>query len=293
MKMPGQFIAASPAAAFAAWSLLFAQTVLAQPVAESLGELLVGKAAFGDWRADAPLVRRKVTELPPPYATRSASNPPRVVARPVSAVPRVPPGFQVELFASNLRDPRTVRVAPNGDIFIAESEPGRIRVLRAADGAAKPSSNDVFASGLDQPFGIAFYPSGSDPQWIYVANTGSVVRYPYRSGDLKARGKAEVIVRDLSHAGGRSADRGHLTRDIVFSKDGRQMFVSVGSASNDGEGWANAVPPRARWEAEHGLGSAWGNETDRAAVLVFDRRAGIGECSQVGCETALALPCTR
>jgi len=65
-------------------------------------------------------------------------------------------------------------------------------------------SGDARASGLDQPFGIAFYPSGSDPQWIYIANTGSVVRYPYRSGDLKARGKGEVIVRDLPHAGGRS-----------------------------------------------------------------------------------------
>ena len=189
----------------------------------------------------------------------------------MSAVPRVPPGFQVELFVSNLHDPRMVRVAPNGDIFIAESEPGRIRVLRAADGAAAPGTNDVFASGLDQPFGIAFYPPGQDPQWIYVANTGSVVRYPYRSGDLKARGKAEVIVRDLSHAGGRSADRGHITRDIVFSKDGRQMFVSVGSASNDGEGMGKRdAAAIARWEAEHGLGSAWGNETGRAAVLVFD-----------------------
>jgi glucose/arabinose dehydrogenase len=138
------------------------------------------------------LVRRKITHLPPPYATRSASNPPRVIAKPASATPKVPPGFEVELFVSNLRDPRTVRGAPNGDIFIAESEPGRIRVLRAAEGAAKPSSNDVFASGLDHPFGIAFYPSGSDPQWIYVANTGSVVRYPYRSGDLKARGKARL-----------------------------------------------------------------------------------------------------
>jgi glucose/arabinose dehydrogenase len=190
-------------------------------------------------------VRRKITELPPPYATRSVANPPRVIARPVSAAPKVPPGFQVELFASDLRDPRTVRVAPNGDIFIAESEPGRIRVLRATDGAAKPSSNDVFASGLDQPFGIAFYPSGSDPQWIYVANTGSVVRYPYRSGDLKARGKAEVIVRDLPHARGRSVQRGHITRDIVFSKDGRQMFVSVGSASNDGEGMEKCRHDRA------------------------------------------------
>src|SRR5215468_5405835 len=119
--------------------LFFAPAVFAQPAADSLGEPLVGKAAFGDWRTDAPLVRRKITDLPPPYATRSASNPPRVVPKPGSATPRVPPGFQVELFAANLRDPRTVRVAPNGDIFIAESEPGRIRVLRAADGAAKPS----------------------------------------------------------------------------------------------------------------------------------------------------------
>jgi glucose/arabinose dehydrogenase len=164
-----------------------------------------------------------------------------------------------------------VRVAPNGDIFIAESEPGRIRVLRATDGAAAPSSNDVFASGLDQPFGIAFYPPGQDPQWIYVANTGSVVRYPYRSGDLKARGKAEMIVSNLPHARGRSVQRGHITRDIVFSKAGRQMFVSVGSASNDGEGMGKrAAAAITRWEADHGLGSAWGNETDRAAVLVFD-----------------------
>jgi glucose/arabinose dehydrogenase len=203
---------------------------------ESLGELRVGKAAFGDWRTDGPLVRRKITDLPPPYATRSASNPPQVVAKPVSAAPKVPPGFQVELFASNLRDPRVVRVAPNGDIFIAESEPGQIRLLRAADGAAKPSSNDVFASGLDQPFGIAFYPSGSDP------HTGSVVRYPYSSGDLKARGRAEVIVRDLPHARGRSVQRGHITRDIVFSKDGLSLSEiksgRIDGANLRGVGWA-------------------------------------------------------
>jgi glucose/arabinose dehydrogenase len=270
-SIPRGMMAAAVIATLATCVLFFAPAVFAQPASDSLGGLLVGKAAFGDWRTDAPLVRRKITDLPPPYATRSASNPPRVIAKPASATPKVPPGFQVELFASNLRDPRTVRVAPNGDIFIAESEPGRIRILRAADGAAKPSSNDVFASGLEQPFGIAFYPPGSDPQWIYVANTGSVVRYPYRSGDLKARAKAEVIVRDLPHAAGRSVQRGHITRDIAFSKDGRQMFVSVGSASNDGEGMSKRdATAIARWEAEHGLGSAWGNETDRAAVLVFD-----------------------
>jgi glucose/arabinose dehydrogenase len=173
------------------------------------------------------------------------ANPPRVIARPVSAAPKVPPGFQVELFASDLRDPRTVRVAPNGDIFIAESDPGRIRVLRAADGAAKPSSNDVFASGLDQPFGIAFYPSGSDPQWIYVANTGSVVRYPYRSGEPQGARQSRGDRARPSHARGRSVQRGHITRDIVFSKDGRQMFVSVGSASNDGEGMEKCRHDRA------------------------------------------------
>jgi len=72
MKMTGQFIAATPGTAFAACSLLFASTVFAQPVSDSLGDLLVGKAAFGDWRTDAPLVRRKITDLPPPYATPSA-----------------------------------------------------------------------------------------------------------------------------------------------------------------------------------------------------------------------------
>jgi glucose/arabinose dehydrogenase len=267
--VPRCIIPATASAALIAWMLYFAPAVLAQ--SDSLGELLLGKAAFGDWRADAPLVRRKITELPLPYTSRSVSNPPRVIAKPTSAWPQVPPGFRVELFASDLRDPRVVRIAPNGDIFVAESGPGRVRVLRAADGASKPSSDGVFASGLEQPFGLAFYPPGSDPQWLYVANTGSVVRYPYRSGDLKARGKAEVIVRDLPQARGRAVQRGHITRDIVFSRDGRQMFVSVGSASNDGEGMEKRNPAAiARWEAAHGMGSAWGNETDRAAVLVFD-----------------------
>src|SRR5262249_50706890 len=157
-SMPRQIRATAVIGALATYVLPFASAVFAQPASDSLGELLTGKAAFGDWRTDAPLVRRKITDLPQPYATRSASNPPRVIAKPVSATPKVPPGFEVELFVSNLHDPRTVRVAPNRDIFIAESEPGRIRVLRAADGAAKPRSNDVFASGLDQPFGIPFSP---------------------------------------------------------------------------------------------------------------------------------------
>jgi glucose/arabinose dehydrogenase len=181
-SIPRASLAAAIIAALATCVLPFAPAVFAQPASDSFGQLLVGKAAFGDWRTDAPLVRRKITDLPPPYATRSVSNPPRVIAKPISAAPKVPPGFQVELFASDLRDPRTVRVAPNGDIFVAESEPGRIRVLRAADGAARPSSSDVFASGLDQPFGIAFYPSA----------VLSIQRHPQmpRQTRVKSRGSA-------------------------------------------------------------------------------------------------------
>ena len=228
--------------------------------------VLTGKAAFGDWRVDAPLVRRKISvdDLPKPFATRSVNKPVRMIARPSGALPRVPPGFQVELFAAGFKDPRALVVAPNGDLFVAESEPGRIRVLRAREGEGKPRDNTVFASGLDAPFGIAFYPPGPDPHWVYTANVDSVVRYPYRNGDIKAAARPQVIVRSLASAGGPAVQRGHITRDLAFSKDGRQMFVSIGSASNNGEGMgrrnAGAI---ARWEAANGLGSAWGNDTRR------------------------------
>src|SRR5918998_1862543 len=163
------------------------------------GGVLTGKDALGDWTTDAPGVRRRITtaDLPRPFATRSVDNGPRLVARPRDAWPKVPAGFKVEEFAAGLEDPRLIRAAPNGDLFVAESRAGKIRVLRAADGAGRPEANEVFVSGLDRPFGIAFHPPGADPQYVYVANTGSVVRFAYRSGDLKARGPAEVIVGDI------------------------------------------------------------------------------------------------
>ena len=260
-------------AAGALLSVVVATTARNDADAADRGPLLTGAAAFGDWRADAPMVRRKITveDLPQPFATRSADNEPRVVRRPAAASPKVPPGFQVELFASGLKDPRSLVTAPNGDIFVAESKAGRIRVLRAADGDGQPRQNSVFASNLDEPFGIAFYPAGPDPQWVYVGNTGSVLRFPYRAGDLKARARPEVVVPRLPGAGTSEVQRGHSTRDIVFSKDGRRMFVSVGSASNVGEGMKKrSAEFVARWDAEHGRGAAWDNDTDRAAVLVFD-----------------------
>jgi glucose/arabinose dehydrogenase len=231
--------------------------------ASAQAPILEGQQSFGDWHSDKPGRVRHITvaDLPKPGATASASNFPRVVPRPASMVPQVPDGFRAKLFAEGLSGPRIMRVAPNGDIFVAEPGAGRIRVLRARAGAPKPSIDQVFASGLRQPFGIAFFPSGNHPEWVYVANTDSVVRFPYHTGDVKASMKPETIVAELPHGSG------HSSRDLVFSKDDRRMFVSVGSLSNDAEGMAK---PTSASQDQGALGASWGSETDRATVLAFD-----------------------
>jgi glucose/arabinose dehydrogenase len=175
-------------------------------------------------------------------------------------LPKAPPGFHVGLFASGLDMPRVVRVAPNGDVFLAESGAGRIRVYRTAASGAQPQTS-VFAEDLSYPFGIAFWPPGPAPNYVYIAETGRVVRFPYRSGAMTASGRAEIVVPRLPEGG-------HGTRDIAFSPDGRRMFVSVGSASNLGSGMS-ARPP-AGWESAEPPGAAWGDERDRADVLSFD-----------------------
>jgi glucose/arabinose dehydrogenase len=241
-------------------------TVLA--IAADAPQVLTGPAAYGDWKTDAPGVRRKITaaDLPAPYATPAVRETAYVLPQPAGAQLSVPPGFSVTLLADHLDNPREIRVAPNGDIFVAESRAGRVRVLRATDGGAKLEQNEVFANGLDRPFGIAFYPPGPDPRFVYVATTYSVVRYPYKSGDLKASGAAETIVPRLAET-----DSDHWTRDIAFSPDGKRMFVSVGSGSNVAENMGKKSADEAKqWDAEHSLGAAWGNETDRADVLAFD-----------------------
>jgi glucose/arabinose dehydrogenase len=195
--------------------------------------VLTGREALGDWTTDAPGVRRKITvdDLPKPYDTRSAQNFPQVVRRPEGAWPRAPKGFVVNEFATGLSNPRKIVTAPNGDIFVAESYPGRIKVLRDQDGDGKAETVSVFASGLRQPFGIAFYPPAAAPTHVYVGNTDAVVRLAYASGDTKAQGAPEVLVPNIP-GGGRLQGGGHWTRDVVFSNDGKRMFVSVGSLSN-------------------------------------------------------------
>ena len=249
--------------------------------------VLTGAAAFGDWRSDAPGVRRliRVEDLPPPFATSSARNSPRVVPRPADARPRAPEGWRVDLFAEGLEEPRQVRVAPGGDVFIAETDRGRIRVLRAKEGAPRAEQRWTFADGLDGPFGMAFYPPGPSPQWLYVAENNRVVRFAYREGDTTARGRPEVVVPDLSPTSG-----GHTTRDVVFSLDGKRMFVSVGSQSNVAESMGKRGPDQVRaWEATRGLGATWGFEERRADVLVFEPDGKAGRIFATGLRNCVGM----
>ncbi len=240
-----------------------------------------GAAALSDFTTDAPGVRRRITlnDLPAPFATASAHNGPSVVDPPAGKKPIAPAGFTVELLAKDLDAPRELRVAPNGDIFIAESAAGRIRVLRSR--GATIERNEIFAKNLDRPFGIAFYPR-ENPQWVYIGEGNAVLRFAYRAGDLAARGPRETVVSKLASGSG-----GHWTRDLAFSRDGKRMFVSVGSESNVAE----QMPKRAAKELGQikTLGAAWGEEERRADVLVFDPDGKNGAIFATGLRNCVGL----
>jgi glucose/arabinose dehydrogenase len=224
-----------------------------------------GKA--GAWTEDKPgdLHHITVASLVQPFASESAGNGPKVAARPDGALPAVPKGFKVTTFAGDTGKARLALRAPNGDILLADTGKGQITILRAKNGD-KADNSSVFAGGLSRPYGMALWPSGPNPTYLYVANVNSVVRIPYAVGELKAKGEPETVVDKLSDTTG-----GHTTRTLAFSKDDKTLFVSVGSATNIASGIGNK-PPLAlpEWEKQHGLGGAWAEETDRATVLAFD-----------------------
>jgi glucose/arabinose dehydrogenase len=221
------------------------------------GKTVTGQAAFADWNKQAPGVRRKITlaDLPEPKMEESVNNGPHLVAKPKAAWPVAPAGFKVTLYAggdfvpvaasssmnnqapsvpnapSMFREPRELRTAPNGDIFLSDSHGDKVFVMRGVGADGKAATVSVFAKGLNLPFGINFYPAGPNPQWVYVGNTDSVVRFPYKSGDMVATGPAQKVVAELPGFA-QLRGGGHWTRDVVFSKDGRHMLVSVGSGSN-------------------------------------------------------------
>ena len=161
----------------------------------------------------------RADQLAPPYATRSAGNPPQVVDQPKGAQLLAPRGFHINVFAGGFDDPRTMLLAPNGDVIVAEPGGGKVTILRDANHDGVAEQRSTFASGLSSPFGLALHGG-----FLYVGNEDSVVRYAYRPGQLTASGPLKLIT---PLPGG-----GHSTRGLLVSRDGTKLYVSVGSASN-------------------------------------------------------------
>jgi len=168
---------------------------------------------YTDFRYEQPGKVRKITaqDLPAPYVTESASNGPQLAARPRDAWPKAPAGFSVQQYATGLDNPRSIRTGPNGDLFVAESSSGKIKVFHGITADGKPKRAEAFATGLKEPYGIAFYPPGKNAQWVYVGDTDEVVRFPYKNGDMKASGPAQHIVNLPSGSG-------HWTRDAEIGQ---------------------------------------------------------------------------
>ncbi len=233
-------------------------------------QVRTGADAFGGWERDAPGIRRhiKPADLPAPVNHNDPEKPDyermaKVVDAPQGATPKVPKGFTVKVLASDLNQPRVIRVAPNGDIFVAESGSGRVLVFPVASAASTPAKPAVFAENLKQPYGIVFHPP-REPQHVYVAAANQVVRFPYRAGDRKATGPAKVVIADIP------TER-HWTRDLEASQDGSRLFVAVGSASNVAATMPKKTAEEVRaHEKSHGVGATWGNEENRAVVRMFD-----------------------
>jgi glucose/arabinose dehydrogenase len=201
-------------------------------------KLMTGSQAFTNTASLSPGLARRITaqDLPqpqPPGAVRgfmmmAAAGFGGGGKRPENVVPKTPAGFKVDLYVSNgLTNPRQIRRAPNGDMFVADQGGGAVQIFRGIAADGKPKESSVYAS-LPGVFGINFYPPGPNPQWVYLTNTGTLVRYAYKNGDLKATGEPEKLIADIPTGG-------HATRDIVFSQDGKSLFLAVGSASNNND----------------------------------------------------------
>jgi glucose/arabinose dehydrogenase len=219
-----------------------------------------------DWKQDKPgrLHRIDLSALPAPGETPSVRNRHQLLEKPADAKLSLPPGFRIDVFSRDLEGPRRMLVAPNGDIFVTETPNGRISILRQTSEGVTASKPQIFAADLNVPHGMAWYPNATNPSWLYVAENNRVVRFPYHNGIIRAQGSPEIVT--ALPSGG-----SHIRRDIVFSDDGRRMYVSVPSGSNAAED----MPPKTSaeikdWEEKFGLGAAWGSESDRATVLVFD-----------------------
>jgi len=211
----------------------------------AVAALLVAVPAFADIGDQTPGAVLKVdpAQLAAPRATPSSNNSSRAIAKPPSASPKVPQGFAVSVFADNLVNARNLLVLPNGDVLLAESNAGRIRLLRDAKNEGKASVSEVFASGFSTPYGMTL-----DKDTLLVGDLQGVWRLPYTAGDTKAREKQQMI----TPPGAMGSTGGHYTRNVLATPDGKKLYAAIGSAGNIEE---DPLP--------------------RATIQVFDLDAGV------------------
>ena len=166
----------------------------------------------------AQITHGQKPNLPPPFATKSAGNGPNKSQAPQGFLPTVPSGFHINIFAADFKRPRLLAVAPNGDIFLAETGANQVVILRDPKHTGSAQERIVFASGLVRPFGIAFH-----DDYVYIGNMASLVRFKYDPKTSQRIGQAEKL---LDLPGG-----GHDTSNVAIMPDGH-VLVAVGSASN-------------------------------------------------------------
>jgi len=194
------------------------------PKSRLFAPLLAGFVALApaSFAADAPGQHFEISpsSLPRPHATPAVDNSSAVVPRPAGAIPQAPQGFTVSLFASGLTHPRFIAVAPNGDVFVTESDAGKITIFAERGGKRRQGA---FASGFKEPHGIAFRDGA-----LYVADQVAVWKLGYHDGALKAGAKTRVSKGSFGPLGG------HFTRDIAFGPDGK-LYLAIGSLGNVAE----------------------------------------------------------
>jgi glucose/arabinose dehydrogenase len=169
--------------------------------------------------AAAQVTNGKKPDLPKPFATESAGNAPQEVKRPDGFLPTVPKGFHVNIYAESFKTPRLLTIAPNGDLFVAESGAGRVEVLRDPKHLGSAQERETFAADLRYPFGIAF-----KDEYVYIGNTDEIVRFRYDPKTSKRLGESESLLKVPTG--------GHATRTLAIAPDGKHLLIAVGSAGN-------------------------------------------------------------
>jgi glucose/arabinose dehydrogenase len=173
-----------------------------------------------------------LSDLPAPYGGPAHIEAAEDVERDDAWMPQVPPGFHVGIFASGLDRPREIAIAPSGVVFVSETHAGDVVALRDADGDGVADDRAVFAGEFREPSGLAV-----EDKALYVADRRAVWRIDFDSDPMKPGARAMVTRPGALGEGG-----GHITREIVFARDGKHFFVSIGSETDTGEDpWPRAT----------------------------------------------------